>query len=641
MAVGYYAGPLAYPPSEMGIDISKCEFLGRYQLNAAQNLWVKFYYRIKDKKADPDITDEDLSRATYYDLFIELEPVVSPHSYPYGIYKSTDGINGGTPGSTASQAIKRSSHSSELHPGPSQWSNPYWAGFTYADYRKMGTYRVSFNIVSDYLGISIPEEKKIKVLVDFLFQDDSAASALTIGSGELGASMPITVTRYNSSYSHSISYEKGETEYEIAARTTATSLTWTPPDDLAELNTSGDDLRVKVYIRTYNSSGTQVGERYYYVNLTIPDRIKPTISLTVTDPASLASRYGGYVQSKSKARAHFVVTPAYGASIVLTEMQLGTQWTKESTYDFALDTSGTAVVICRTKDTRNREVISQVQINVVSYHPPRITSIDRYRCNADGSPNGEGAYARVVFSAEVAPLSNKNSASYKVQVRQGSLGNWTDSNLSGLNGNYTPTDASFIFSADPGNGYDVRVGVTDDFSEQFSVIRQIPPAAALLEVDATGTGMAIGQMAKEPGVLRINLPTFFNHDVTVGGGIAADNIKFGMVESGASSDGAKCYVKFADGTMVQWGSAIVTNMSITTAFYSIFRSSARNFYFLVPFVDTNISVMVSASTGYGSTWASVTEVGTSHVKFQALDFESRASGISIKLNFIAIGRWLP
>lgn len=627
-----YAGPLPYPPSEMGIDISKCKFLGRIQLNADQNLWAKFYYRI---------SDESDSSKTSYDLFIEIEPVVSPNSYPYGIYKSTNGINGGTPGNQPSQAIKRSSHSNELYPGPSQWSSPCWAGFTYSDYSKMGTYRVSFNIVSDYLGISIPEEKKIKVLVDFLFQDNSAASSLTIGNGELGVSMPITVTRYNSSYSHSISYEKGETEYEIAARTTATSLTWTPPDDLAELNTSGNDLRVKVYIRTYDSSGKQVGVRYYYTNLKIPERIKPTISLTVTDPSSLANQYGAYIQSKSKARAHFSVTSAYGAGIVLTEMQLGTQWTKESTYDFTLDTSGTVVIICRTKDTRNRESIAQVQINVATYHPPRITSIDRYRCNADGSPNGEGAYARVVFSAEVSPISNKNSAQYKVQVRQNSLGDWTESVLSGLSGNYSPTDASFIFGADPVSGYDVRVGVTDNFTEQFSGIRQIPPAAALLEVDATGTGMAIGQMAKEPGVLRVNLPTFFNHDVTVGGGLTADNIKFGIVESGASKDGVKHYIKFADGTMVQWASAITTQMSISTAFHSIFCSGVKYYDFLVPFVDTNISVMVNASTRYGSTWASVTEVTTSRIRFQMLDFESRVSGISIMLNFIAIGRWLP
>lgn len=620
-----------YPPSYWGLSVSDLEFLGRFQLSASKNLWIKFYYYIDRKNSSDEMT--------VYQLFSEIEPVTSPYSYTYGIGITKEQINNGSPSNSFIELKRNASY--DLYPGPSQWDSPYWSRITYNDRLKYGTNRLRFNVVNESGIQGLPDDYKFSVPVDFLFQDDSAASALTIGSGELGASIPITVTRFNSSYTHSISYEKGETEHEIAARTTATSLTWTPPDDLAELNTSGDSLRIKVYIRTYSSSGTQVGERYYYTNLTIPERIKPTISLTVTDPASLASRYGGYVQSKSKARAHFVVTPAYGASIVLTEMQLGTQWTKESTYDFALDAAGTAVVICRTKDTRNREVISQVQINVVSYHPPRITSIDRYRCNADGSPNGEGAYARVVFSAEVAPLSNKNSASYKVQVRQGSLGNWTDSNLSGLNGNYTPTDASFIFSADPGIGYDVRVGVTDDFSEQFSGIRQIPPAAALLEVDATGTGMAIGQMAKEPGLLRINLPTAFNHDVTVGGGVTADNIKFGMVESGASKDGLGRYVKFADGTMVQWATAISTTTPITTTYQSIFRSSVKYFDFLVPFVDTNFSVMVNASTRYGSTWASVTEVTTSRVKFQLLDFESRASGISVMTNIIAIGRWLP
>lgn len=620
-----------YPPSYWGLSVSDLEFLGRFQLSASKNLWIKFYYYIDRKNSSDEMT--------VYQLFSEIEPVTSPYSYPYGIGITKEQINNGSPSNSFIELKRNASY--DLYPGPSQWDSPYWSRITYNDRLKYGTNRLRFNVVNESGIQGLPDDYKFSVPVDFLFQDDSAASALTIGSGELGASMPITVTRYNSSYSHSISYEKGETEYEIAARTTATSLTWTPPDDLAELNTSGDDLRVKVYIRTYDSSGKQVGVRYYYTNLKIPDRIKPTISLTVTDPSSFASQYGGYIQSKSKARAQFKVTPAYGAGIVLTEMQLGTQWTKESTYDFTLDTSGTVVVICRTKDTRNRESVAQVQINVLPYHPPRITSIDRYRCNADGSPNGEGAYARVVFSAEVSSISNKNSVSYKVQMRQNSLGDWTSSDLSGLSGNYSPTDASYIFSADPATGYEVRVSVTDNFTEQFSGIRQIPPAAALLEVDTTGTGMAIGQMAKEPGILRVNLPTFFNHDVNVGGGITADNIKFGIIESGASSDGLRRYVKFADGTMVQWATAISTQLPINTVFNSIFRSSVRYFDFLVPFVDTNISVMVNASTRYGSTWASVTEVTTSRVKFQLLDFESRVSGISVMTNMLAIGRWLP
>ena len=629
-----YGGRIRVPLSDWGIDISKCKFLGRFQLNATQNLWIKFYYRI---------SDETPARSTKYDIFMELEPVLSPYRYPYGLNLGNLYYNDRLIGSGCN--IKESSADQE-YPDPAQWGDSLWSGLTVTDSSKGGTFRVSFNIstfaISNVNVQQKPtEEETVNMPFEFLLEDGSAASSLTVGDGELGTPLPITVTRFNNSYNHTVSYVKNGYRYGIATRTTETSLSWTPPNSLAELNTTGENIRMKIYIHTYDSSGAEVGYRYYYINLRIPSSITPGLSLSVDDAAGLFQRYGGYIQSKSKARASLSVTEAYGAEIVASEMQLGTQWTKISPYDFTLDNSGTLSIVGRAKDTRNHESITSVPITVIPYFPPRITGIDRYRCNADGSPNGEGAYACVIFSAEVAPVNNQNSASYKVQIRDNSLGVWTDNILSKISGNYTPSNIAVIFQADPETGYEVRVCVTDDFTEQFSGTRQIPPAAALLEVDATGTGMAIGQMAKEPGILRINLPTFFNHDLSVTGKVEAENVKFGIVESGASADGVRRYIKFADGTLVQWAQEISTQLAINQSFYSAFRSSVRYFDFLVPFADTNISVIANAATNYGSTWAAVTEVTTERVKFQLLDFEARSSGISVMTNIIAIGRYLP
>lgn len=174
-----------------------------------------------------------------------------------------------------------------------------------------------------------------------------------------------------------------------------------------------------------------------------------------------------------------------------------------------------------------------------------------------------GSYACVIFSADVSPINNQNAATYKIQIREQGAADWTDHALPGISGNYAPTHIPVIFEASPTVSYEIRAGAADDFGEKFSGIRQIPPAA-LLEVDATGTGMAIGQMAKEPGIFRVNLPTFFNHDVSITGDVEAENVKFGIIKSAVSGDGFRRYVKFADGTLVNWGKNISTQLPITT-----------------------------------------------------------------------------
>lgn len=621
--------------TEIGINFSELKFLGRYQLHAAQDMWIKFYYRLDPKESG--------SYATEYNLFMELEPVVSPHRYPYNLYMkyNWEGSGYSDSGYLPNVYIKWPRSDADGATDPEQWSESLWSAVTISDSNKSGTLKVNVSITNGTRGTPQPSSAdKVNAQYEFLLQDNSALSSLTIGDGELGAPMSITVTRFNSTYNHTVAYVDGEgNTYGIVIRSTETALTWTPPERLAAMNTIGSNIRMKILIYSYDAAGTYLGTRYYYINLRIPESIKPTLSLTVDDPAGLLQRYGDYIQTKSKARATFTITEAYGAGIISSEMQVGTQWTKVSPYDFSLDTAGNISVIGRAKDTRNHEAFITVPITVIPYRPPRITDIDRYRCNADGTPNGEGSYACVVFSADVSPINNQNSANYKIQIREQGASDWTDHALPSISGNYAPSNISFIFEASPTVSYEIRAGAADDFSEKFSGVRQIPTAAALLEVDATGTGMAIGQMAKEPGVLRVNLPAFFNHDVSITGDIDAENVKFGIIESGVSGDSLRRYVKFADGTLVNWGKTVSTELPINTAFYSLFRSSVQSWTFLAPFFGTEISVIVNGSTRYGSMWAAVTEITCDRLKYQLLDFESRSSGINVMVNFIAIGRW--
>ena len=113
-----------------------------------------------------------------------------------------------------------------------------------------------------------------------------------------------------------------------------------------------------------------------------------------------------------------------------------------------------------------------------------------------------------------------------------------------------------------------------------------------------------------------------------------------VVDSGSNANGS--WIKFVDGTMIQYGEAtktIATTSALTSGGY---RSTGFNFDFPIDFYDVPSSV-VATDTGdnLDTNGVLVTSISTTKSKFQAVwwSVSSNSTSRSASLSWQAIGRW--
>lgn len=80
------------------------------------------------------------------------------------------------------------------------------------------------------------------------------ASSVSAKSVNLGTASTITVTRASSSFTHTLSYTFGSAKGTIAAKTTSTSVSWTPPLTLANQIPKSTTGTCTITCTTYNLS---------------------------------------------------------------------------------------------------------------------------------------------------------------------------------------------------------------------------------------------------------------------------------------------------------------------------------------------------------------------------------------------------
>lgn len=331
-------------------------------------------------------------------------------------------------------------------------------------------------------------------------------STVAVSQGTLGTEQTLAVTRHADSLTHTITYKCGSASGTVVDKSSSTSVKWTPPLDLAKQNTTGNSVSITLVITTY-SGNTKIGSNSATFTATIPDLVKPTAKLTLSDPTGHKATYGGYVQGQSQLNAKLTGTGDQNSTIKSYQIKIGGAAYSVSDKTVELPYAESLEVIGTVTDSRTRTGSDSEIITVLTYTAPRISSLAVTRCDAGGTPQADGAYAKVTFAAKVTSLSNKNSAAYKIEYRKEGTSGWTPVDVDDAAGNYTPSGVSVIFPAAADSAFEVRAVATDDFGTVYSSLRTVPVAFALLQGDTTGTGLAVGQMATEPNVFAVGLPT--------------------------------------------------------------------------------------------------------------------------------------
>lgn len=333
-------------------------------------------------------------------------------------------------------------------------------------------------------------------------------STLSADNGTLGTAQTLTVTKADSSFTHTITYQCGSASGTISTKSSDSSISFTPPISLASQNTTGTSVSVVLTITTY-SGNSDIGSASKTISCAIPASVKPSVSLSVTDALNYKDTFGGYIQGLSKFKIVITASGAQGSTIKSYRTTAdGKTYTDASFTTDVISNTGALTVSVTVTDSRGRTATASVTASVLSYSSPKISALKVNRCDAEGNNSTSGAYLRVTFSATITPLNGNNIAAYTVQYKKAKETSYTTENLTAFAGQHSVADGVFVFPAETASSYNIILTAADSFSSAAKVIvgSSVKKLWSLLR---GGLGIAFNKIAEFEGVFDIGFKTKF------------------------------------------------------------------------------------------------------------------------------------
>lgn len=352
----------------------------------------------------------------------------------------------------------------------------------------------------------------------------------------------VDISRKSSSFTHTVVFSFGS--YSKTTTGVGTSTSYAIPTSWLNAIPSATSGTAKVTVTTYSGStkiGSAVSKNF---TLTVPASVVPTISgVTIAETeAGIKTQFGGFVQSKSKAKITITAAGALSSTIKAYKTVIdGKTYTGSALTTGVLSTAGNRTATITVTDSRGRTASTTRTIAVIAYTAPKINTFTAIRANGLGSAddNGTMALARVKFS--VSAVNNKNSKSYTVEYRQKGTEEWTQAET----GSVYSFDSNKLLNIglDPDSSYDLRLTVTDFFSTT-TALSEVATAFTLMDFNASGKGLAFGKVSEVDNGMEIDMPLSINQYVYMGGVKKSDeekDIYFQTTEDAPNVHNCKLY----------------------------------------------------------------------------------------------------
>ena len=334
---------------------------------------------------------------------------------------------------------------------------------------------------------------------------------LSAGSIDIGSAVTIHMNRVSTSFTHYVYAQWASKRIEIGSNITD-NISWTLPMDFCNDIPSSPSGWGTIYVDTY-SNGTYVGTKSVGFTGTVPASVIPNIGdIVLSEANSNVSPLGVLVQGKSSLNVSIATSGSYGSWITncrVDGIDNTSYWSTQFT-SAVLQQYGERTVTVIVTDSRGRTATKTAKYTCVAYSNPSISVATVTRCNADGTDNEEGEYVKYSFKANIAPINNKNTYSYKLGYKNGNSGyTYITINNSAYSLDVSNVIISGVtFSVD--NSYDFEFRVSDYFT-QTPIERNIGTGFTLMDFRYTGKGMAIGKVSEKDS-LEIGMPTCFNEN---------------------------------------------------------------------------------------------------------------------------------
>ena len=384
------------------------------------------------------------------------------------------------------------------------------------------------------------------------------ASSVSAANATMGSATSISISRASSALTHTLTYTFGSATGTIVTKTTATSVSWTPPVSLASQIPKAVTGTCTITCTTYNGS-TNIGSKTCTLTLTVPASVKPTItSLTAARvDGDVPSSWGIYVQTKSKATLTINgASGSYGSTITAYSISGGGYTSTASSFTTGfLNSSGTITFTATVTDSRGRtSAAATVSITVQAYAPPSFQSYLSQRCLSSGTINEDGTYIRGLLTFQFSSCGGKNTVSGSIKYKRTTVSTWTAVSAAFTSG------AAVVFGSggiSTEYSYDVQYTLTDAFSS-VSIQDIISTAAVVMDFKQGGKGVAVGKVAEKDNCFEVSE----DWDVRVYGKLLKDYIEsfskaiypVGSIYMSVNATNPSTYF---GGTWVAWGAGRV------------------------------------------------------------------------------------
>ncbi len=311
-------------------------------------------------------------------------------------------------------------------------------------------------------------------------------SPISFGSFTMGTGGEITIGRYVNTFTHTLTYNFGNTSGTIATNV-GEKVTWTPSKDLGSQIPNSTSGVGTITCTTYNG-GTLIGSTSKTFTLWVSGDMYPTLTYTTTGNDLFN---GLYITTKSSVSFSLSATGSYGSeiksySITGEGLNVNSSNGKSSVFN----SSGAFTYTLKATDSRGRSVTKTQSISVYYYANPSIT-LNTVRCDLNGNPTDIGNYvkATLVYSISNPNNANQNAKNYVIEYKATNEENWTtfsNGTLSNYNStqNYTNTSKTF----DSAKSYDFRASIEDSFITIYSTTN-VPTATCILDIEPNGLGV--------------------------------------------------------------------------------------------------------------------------------------------------------
>lgn len=288
----------------------------------------------------------------------------------------------------------------------------------------------------------------------------------------------------------------------IARNSSSLDIEFAPTLDYINLQPNNDVMYIDFGIKTYKD-GELFGEIAYSKgwHFKIPDSIQPSISnVEIVDANTKTKALGVYVQNHSKLNIKTTASGIAGSTIknikILAANQVffGSDITTNE-----INATGTVEIKIIATDSRNKTFSTTRNITVEPYFLPSINNFKGQRLEKDERT------VTIERNFKMASIASKNPCNWKVERRQIGSSNWLTIQQ-GTDKVLTTNLLAYNNSTDL--DYEFRLTISDFYTSATQSFF-VGSSFRLYEAHSSGTGLAVGQIAKRPNMFDVNLKAAF------------------------------------------------------------------------------------------------------------------------------------